>query len=187
MGILISTRQFGLMSWFSPNKPKEDKSHNILGLLNTYFDEKIKSIKGPLPTNRVVAERYNADEIVLATVTRFDYIDIMVTYSINPSTYQYRVTECSIKAGAEGDIVENVTPQNWINRLKEEEDSYATNEYDEYTTLYQTLNGDKYGKQDLKDADKFFKQEYNKTLPTFLINTLKQYINKRGDYSKISS
>ena len=180
MGLIISTRQFGLMSWFSPSKPKEDKSHNILGLLNIYFDEKIKSIKGPLPTNRVIAERYNSDEIVLATVTGFDYTDIMVTYSINPSTYQYRITECSIKAGAEGDIVENVTPQNWVNRLKEEEDSYATNEYDEYTTLYQTLNGDRYGKQDLKDMDKFFKQDYNKTLPIFLINTIKQYKQERG-------
>lgn len=175
MGLIISTRQFGFLSGLFAGKTREDKSHNILGLLNIYFDEKIKSIKGPLPTNRVIAERYNSDEIVLATVTGFDYTDIMVTYSINPSTYQYWVTECSIKAGAEGDIVENVTPQNWINRLKEEEDSYATNEYDEYTTLYQTLNGDKYGKQDLKDMDKFFKQDYNKTLPTFLINTIKQY------------
>lgn len=180
MGILISTRQFGLISWFSSNKPKEDKSHNVLGLLNNYFDEKIRSIKGPRPTNKVVAKSYNANEIVLATVTGFDYADILTTYSINPSTYQYRVTDCSIKAGAEGDIAENVTPQNWINKLKEEEDSYATNEYDEYTTLYQTLNSDKYGKQDLRDMDKFFKQDYNKTIPTFLINTLKQYKQERG-------
>lgn len=28
--------------------------------------------------------------------------------------------------------------------------------------------------------DKFFKQDYNKTLPTFLINTIKQYKQERG-------
>lgn len=158
-----------------------NNSNDSIDDIQRFYNNVISNYKRyPIKGYRLSISKFTRDELVISLDIKLGSTKLLPTYTINPATYQIQMTDCSIKAGAEGDIVENVTPQNWLKRLKEEEDSYATNEYDEYTTLYQTLNRDKYGKQDLKDMDKFFKQDYNKTIPTFLINTLKQYKQDRG-------
>lgn len=129
---------------------------------------------------KISVDKFKRDELVVSVEIGLDWVDILPTYTINPATYKIQMTNCNLKAGANGDIAENVTPQNWIKKLKTTEDSYETNENDKYTTLYETLTEYEIGRNDLKDVDKFFKQEYNKTLPTFLINTLKQYKQERG-------
>lgn len=129
---------------------------------------------------KISVDKFKRDELVVSLEIGLDWVDILPTYTINPATYQIQMTNCNLKAGANGDIVENVTPQNWIKKLKTTEDSYDTNEYEEYTSLYQGLSNYETGREALKNVDKFFKQEYNKTLPTFLINTLKQYKQERG-------
>jgi hypothetical protein len=161
-------------------KPSNN-SNDSVDDIQRFYNNVISNYKRyPIKGYRLSISKFTRDELVISLDIKLGSTKLLPTYTINPATYQIQMTDCSIKAGAEGDIVENVTPQNWLKRLKEEEDSYVTNEYDEYTTLYQTLNGDKYGKQDLKDMDKFFKQDYNKTIPTFLINTFKQYKQERG-------
>lgn len=163
------------------NTPKSSPVNNgNVDDIQRFYDNAVNNSRYPIKSYKLGVSKFTRDELVIMLNIGLNWSELLPTYTINPQINQIKTIECSIKAGAEGDIVENITPQNWLKRLKEEGDSYETNENDEFTTIYQTLNGYDIGREDLRDMDKFFKQEYNKIIPTFLINTLKQYKQERG-------
>jgi hypothetical protein len=129
---------------------------------------------------KISVDKFKRDELVVSVEIELEWVDIKVTYIINPQTNQIKVKDCSIFASKYRNEVAGVNPQNWLKKLKSTEDEYYTNERDKYVTLYETLTEYEIGREDIRNVGRFFKQEYNKTLPTFLINILKQYKQERG-------